>query len=164
LFDGSGQERRQSDALIEATRHVGWAFGALARDRLINKRLLRQEFSGAFEALAHHEVATRMAGQFAMAAARKDITAWVCVNDHLAASAQIYLQNAGLAVPRDCSLAGFDNAPIACALGLTTFDFSFDKIGHHAIQYLLHPKATVWKKRTLSFQGRCIVRSSTGSV
>jgi len=66
-------------------------------------------------------------------------TAIFCFNDEEAAQAYIAIREAGLSVPRDISVIGFDNSQISQALypPLTTFEHPKARIGDMAARVLL---------------------------
>lgn len=67
-------------------------------------------------------------------------TAVFCANDHMAAGVMTVAHNLGLAVPRDLSIAGFDDLPLASQVWprLTTVHQPLQQLGHHAVALLLH--------------------------
>ena len=92
-----------------------------------------------------------------------------CFNDMLAIGVLQALQHAGMCVPRDCSVVGFDNVSFSAYTNpaLTTFDQPKRQIGAEAAQLLLdllnHPPATGEppQKTVRAIQGRLLVREST---
>jgi LacI family transcriptional regulator len=66
-------------------------------------------------------------------------TAVVCGNDVLAIGALAECQSAGLAVPQQVSVTGFDDLEMAAVVtpGLTTVHFPTAELGVHAAQNLL---------------------------
>lgn len=68
-----------------------------------------------------------------------DLTAIACLNDRMAIGALRYFQNAGLNVPRDVSVTGYDNIAISGITNppLTTIDQQPGKLGETAAQMLL---------------------------
>ena len=71
--------------------------------------------------------------------ARPRPTATICGNDVLAIGALAECEAAGIRVPEDVSIAGFDNLEIATHLkpSLTTIDVPTEEMGTRAAQYLL---------------------------
>ncbi|MBN9178848.1 MAG: LacI family DNA-binding transcriptional regulator [Microbacterium sp.] len=69
------------------------------------------------------------------------ITALLCMNDRLAFGAYQALADAGLSVPGDVSVIGFDNDEVAAYLrpGLTTMALPHIPMGRRAVELLLHP-------------------------
>lgn len=96
-------------------------------------------------------------------------TAIFCFNDSLAAGLLQELQQAGLRVPRDCSVAGFDNIAFSAYTfpPLTTLDQPKRQIGAQATRLLLQQvdpdprEGAVPGPRTQALQGRLLVRAST---
>jgi DNA-binding LacI/PurR family transcriptional regulator len=70
---------------------------------------------------------------------RDQFTAIVASNDQLALGALRALHEAGLEVPRDVSIVGFDNIPEAAFFypPLTTIDHAFDAVSRHSLEYLI---------------------------
>ena len=64
----------------------------------------------------------------------RDFTAVVAYSDDVALGACKALRRAGLRVPEDISVVGWDNAPSAwmCDPALTTIDHAFGEMGYHA--------------------------------
>ncbi len=89
-------------------------------------------------------------------------TALLCLSDRLAEGALRTADRLGLRVPDDLSIAGFDDAPPAAALGLTTIRQPTRRKGELAMRALLRAldDASVEPRRTLPTQ--LIVRTSTG--
>jgi LacI family transcriptional regulator len=75
----------------------------------------------------------------ALARGRRRFTAVFAANDAMAAGALQALHHAGLAVPREVSVAGFDDAPLAALLhpGLTTVRQHGAELGRAAARRLL---------------------------
>jgi LacI family transcriptional regulator len=90
-------------------------------------------------------------------------TAIFCVNDRMALGALLALREAGLAVPRDVSLVGFDDqAEFAnVAPGLSTIRLVADGVGAH-LASLLEP-ATPPSTHRLLLTARLMVRGSTAA-
>jgi DNA-binding LacI/PurR family transcriptional regulator len=72
-------------------------------------------------------------------AANPDVTAVFCANDHMALGLLRALQQAGLRVPEDISVVGFDDLPEAEYFGppLTTVRQNFDELGRRALRALI---------------------------
>lgn len=96
-------------------------------------------------------------------------TAIFCFNDMLAIGVLQALRDAGVCVPRDCSVVGFDNISFSAYTNpaLTTFDQPKRQIGAEAAQLLLdllsQPAAPgePTQKKVQAIQGRLLVREST---
>lgn len=100
---------------------------------------------------------------FAAALADRRITAWVGMNDFVAAVACHWLGRNGVSVPGDISVAGFDNVSFAWHMGITTCDFGSDAIGRLAVNLLAQPSAApVPAKGCRCVDATLIVRHSTG--
>jgi DNA-binding LacI/PurR family transcriptional regulator len=102
-------------------------------------------------------------------AEKREFTALVCYNDLVAMGAMRRLNEAGLKVPADVSITGFDNTFISAYLAppLTTVEHPTRQMGAQAVQILLEnigrPPAENAAK-TIMFKPELVVRQSTGSV
>lgn len=143
------QERRQGvvDALAEAGLRLDPAHDLMAPDG--------QMRSGAI-----------LADQLLALAERP--TAIVCFNDMQAIGLMQALQQAGLRIPGDISVAGFDDIPLAGFLypSLTTYHQPQRSLGELAAQVALHllGESVADQRVTLdviTMQGRLMVRDST---
>lgn len=96
-------------------------------------------------------------------------TAIMARNDITAVGAIQAIREAGLSVPEDISVAGFDNIPLAgfIAPALTTMSQSTEKEGELAAEFLLgrleRPDEAI-PPRTLTLECNLIVRASTARV
>jgi DNA-binding LacI/PurR family transcriptional regulator len=72
-------------------------------------------------------------------AAEPDVTAVFCANDHMALGLLRALQQAGLRVPEDISVVGFDDMPETEYFGpsLTSVRQDFDELGRRALRLLI---------------------------
>ena len=95
-------------------------------------------------------------------AGRDDVTAVFCGNDEVAMGVIAGLRDQGLAVPRDLSVAGFDNHPLAQLWGpaLTTVAQDFAELGRRGWQLLRDPAAG---PRLITLTPDLIVRDSTAA-
>ena len=95
-------------------------------------------------------------------------TAIFCYNDMLAIGALQGLQAAGLHVPQECSVAGFDNIPFSSYTNppLTTFDQPKRTIGEQAARLVLglldESRENDPEPKIQTLQGSLLVRASTG--
>lgn len=92
---------------------------------------------------------------------RKQVRAWVCVNDQVALLALGFLQQKGVRPPHPVSLLGFDDLPFTYAMGLTTYDFCFERFGHLAAEFLGEGRLGAGNQAVLRVPGRLVVRDST---
>lgn len=94
-------------------------------------------------------------------------TAAVCFNDMLAIGALRAIEQAGLQVPHDMAITGFDDIELAAYTtpALTTFHQPKYELGQRAAQMLLHlierRDASAARPTTVRIQGRLVVREST---
>lgn len=90
-------------------------------------------------------------------------TAVFCYNDMTALGAMHAIQRAGLSVPDDISVAGFDDLPISQYLNpaLTTVHQPMREMGRMAMQTLARLMQKEGVAQSLSVQGELVVRAST---
>jgi LacI family transcriptional regulator len=90
-------------------------------------------------------------------------TAVACVNDMAALGLLDGLEAAGLRVPADISVVGYDDLPFARRLSppLTTVNQPKYQLGHAAAQLLLDEAGSNHAHREIQFQPTLVVRSST---
>jgi LacI family transcriptional regulator len=136
-------------------RAAGWR-AALAAADAPEPRLLRGDWSprSGFDAMRSLLL-------------RPDVTAVFAANDQMAAGALRAVHDAGLLVPRDVSVVGFDDEPVSAFLHppLTTVRQDFTEVTRLAVHRLVstiegRPPA----ERHRAVPARLIVRSSTGPV
>ncbi|QFY13751.1 LacI family DNA-binding transcriptional regulator [Nonomuraea phyllanthi] len=89
----------------------------------------------------------------------RDFTAVFAVNDQIAAGARQALREQGLRVPRDVSLAGFDDLAPAADIGLTTVHVPHEELGRTAVRLALE-SATPGTARHLTLGTHIVVRDS----
>ena len=94
-------------------------------------------------------------------------TAVVAGNDQMALGAMAALREAGLSVPGDVSLVGFDNLPETPYLspGLTTVVQDFSLLGRTSVSELIHLLAEPDRAhRHISFRPHLVERASTAAA
>lgn len=90
-------------------------------------------------------------------------TAWVCANDMMAVLAMAFLKRNGVSVPEQISVMGFDNTLASWQLGITSYDFAYDRMGHLAAQAVINPSVVRRRfGRHAAIQGAIIPRESVG--
>ncbi|MFA4944961.1 MAG: LacI family DNA-binding transcriptional regulator [Lentisphaeria bacterium] len=91
------------------------------------------------EPVAEHSFAGGYAAATRLLARRRDFTALSCVNDEVAIGAMRALREAGLRIPRDLSVVGFDDIPVApyAPVPLTTVAQPVGEVAAEAIRWLL---------------------------
>jgi DNA-binding LacI/PurR family transcriptional regulator len=150
-------ERAQADATYAVTRRrlAGYR-DAVQRAGLDWSRV--PVIQGADSTVAEGE-----AGAAAALAATPRPTALICLSDRLAEGALRAAARLGLSVPRDVSIAGFDDAPSAAGLDLTTVRQPHRRKGSLAAAALLAmlDGAPADAPRTLPTE--LVVRGSTGA-
>jgi LacI family transcriptional regulator len=99
-------------------------------------------------------------------AAGRGITAIAAANDTLAVGCYLALEKAGLRVPEDISVIGFDDLPLTAELrpGLTTMHYPGYAMGVEAAELILtqvdNPEIS---KRRVLLSSELVVRQSTGA-
>ena len=90
-------------------------------------------------------------------------TAIVCANDETAFGVLKAARSLGIEVPRDLSVVGFDDAPIAALVqpGLTTYVQPVETMVHSAVAALMNGLQTSDPIHGTSFPGRLVIREST---
>lgn len=94
-------------------------------------------------------------------------TGIVCFNDILAIGTMYALRKAGLGVPRDCSVTGFDNIPLSQHINpaLTTFHQPRNELGVEAAQMMLRllnrKNRNINATEVITLRGELVVREST---
>jgi len=68
---------------------------------------------------------------------KQNVTAILAINDLAAIDYFLWLSAAGIAVPKDISLMGFDNLPEVHILQLSTIDFGFQQLGYLAAHIMI---------------------------
>ena len=93
-------------------------------------------------------------------------TAVFCANDHLALGMIKAFSEAGISVPGDISIIGFDNIPESSYLipALTTVGQNFDELGNNAIEKMLLQLRAGSKKEAVMIKPALVLRSSTREI
>ena len=111
----------------------------------------------ALQAFASDAVCGRLRPLFERALAEGRATAWVGVNDTVALAALRFLREAGLSVPRDVAVVGFDNTAEALRGGLASYDFNLAALADALVEHVVG-----W--RTRSGRDRAPVVEVPGSL
>jgi DNA-binding LacI/PurR family transcriptional regulator len=99
--------------------------------------------------------------------ADRERTAWVCVNDDLAIYCLDCLQAAGVAVPREISVVGFDDTLDATRRRLTTYNFNNYGVVRACLEHILRPRTGLPRPRrrgAMEIDGYVVLRQTTGPV
>jgi LacI family transcriptional regulator len=94
---------------------------------------------------------------------RNRATAVFCANDMLAVGAMVAARSAGLSVPDDVAIAGFDDIPAAKLLGLTTVrqpEFDLGALAANTLLGRLQPRGLEPPGRSLELKFEILKRSS----
>ncbi len=150
---------------------------SLAQVPMVAETYLAERFTGYRDALRAHAVdaaavtvieapdidmASGMAAAAELIACARP-TAVVTTSDVHAAAVLKVLRGLGIAVPREVSVIGFDDAPIADLLGLTTIRQPLEDKGRTAAQMLLDVIAGHQRRRSVK-PVELVVRNTTGPV
>ena len=152
-------------------------FGVIARDFTHNDRI-RQRVESINATLASEGIAVRpqhfiQVDHWLMGSGRKGMklllsrppipTAVICTNDYLAAGALIEAKSAGLSIPNDLSIVGFDDIELAAELDppLTTLRVPAAEVGQEIAKYLLDRLERGSPSPPAPLSGELIIRSST---
>jgi len=90
------------------------------------------------------------------------VTAWVLINDAVAAIARDWLERNGVDVPGRISLVGFDASAESLALGNTTYNFNIPAVLHDILDHLLRFRPSRRIHRDASELGYVLPRGSSG--
>ena len=93
-------------------------------------------------------------------------TAVFAGNDEMATGAYVAVRKAGLRIPEDVSIVGFDDTPIAGRLwpALTTVRLPIREMGRAAAGLLLEQAAGAEREEVISFTPEIVVRESTAAA
>ena len=96
--------------------------------------------------------------------ANSEVTAIVCVNDVAAIAVMRVLYSAGIRVPADISVTGFDNIGFSqlTTPSLTTIHVPRTKIGHRLFAALVQDRSKQGEPAEFVFASELVVRESTG--
>jgi DNA-binding LacI/PurR family transcriptional regulator/DNA-binding transcriptional regulator YhcF (GntR family) len=98
------------------------------------------------------------------ALAHERTTAWIAVNDGLAANALRFLERRKIQVPQDLSIVGFDNVAESFGDNLTTYDFGLAQMAHRMLWFVMHPDLRRGHRvpPPLEVEGIVVARKTTG--
>ncbi|MCB1491305.1 MAG: LacI family DNA-binding transcriptional regulator [Rhodobiaceae bacterium] len=175
-FDNRGAARRLTDHLLDlGHRDIGMIAGPTAGNDRATARVagVREAMAARGLSLPDRRIVERpyrvvegRQGLRALIASEPDITAVICGNDVLAGGALIEAQAMGRTVPRDLSVAGFDDLDWAAQIppGLTTMAFPSREIGELAADYLIDTLGGKTVPHAIEVEVKLILRGSTGPV
>lgn len=98
----------------------------------------------------------------ALLRAGREFDALFAANDNMAIGALQQLREAGVQVPGDVALAGFDDVPMARHLGLTTVQVRIAELGEHGLSALLDMIEGKGRAADILHPVDLVVRSTTG--
>jgi DNA-binding LacI/PurR family transcriptional regulator len=116
--------------------------------RVVELLLSRHHYHGYFERILHTHPAT----------------AWVAFNDDLALIALDYLREAGVRLPRDLSLVGFDDTLEGFGEGLTSYSFNVAAIVNEMLEHVLAPGRTRPRDGSVEMAGMVVERQTSGEA
>lgn len=116
--------------------------------------------AGSYDEESGYRLARELLGN-----ARRRITALLCANDLMAIGAMKYCREAGLRVPADVSIAGFDDIPASSLIDppLTTVAQPGRDMGRAAAQLLLHQIKGAARPSVTDFPTTLCLRSSVAA-
>lgn len=118
-------------------------------------------FRSADQVLMIEDLGEAFASDFEKALTTPGITAWVCVNDQLAASAYQFLIPYRQYGRNPIALISYDNSVLSQLLGITSYDFRYDRMGRLAIQYFLKPNSRpAGSRNRIATTGEIVERQS----
>ncbi|MFI5656021.1 LacI family DNA-binding transcriptional regulator [Streptomyces anulatus] len=137
-----------------ADRLAGFREG-LARAGITLERVVR----GAFTREGGHAAARQLLDSGARP------TCVFAVTDVMAVGALAALREAGVRVPEDMSLAGFDDIPVVREVSppLTTVALPLTEMGEQVIALALRTPSGAGRSRVLRIEGKVVLRGSTGA-
>ncbi len=127
------------------------------REALVEAGLAREDILEQFD---ENSVAGGAAAMSRLLVAARAPTAAFVASDEMAFGALMVLRRAGLEVPRDFSVLGFDNHELCEVVGLTTMDHDVAGQGQEAARFLLDAM-NGGQPKALSRPARLVVREST---
>jgi DNA-binding LacI/PurR family transcriptional regulator len=101
--------------------------------------VLREMTLRKIEALWAEAIRIRVEGLVSQALVRRDYTAIACANDTTAVHCLRALRSAGVRVPGDVSVIGFDDSVEALSSGLTSYNFNGHAVMSAMVDHVLHP-------------------------
>lgn len=148
-IDNSGSAHEAVSHLLElGHRRIGFIGGAIGESLELESAEQRRQ--GMLQALADHGIDhdpdLEVAGGFSVDGGRQAMTrllrggrptAVFCASDEMAVGALWAAEQAGLVVPDELSVVGFDDQPMAAALGLTTVQQPVGSIAARAVSMML---------------------------
>ena len=112
-------------------------------------------------------VSGKVMGAKELLASGRQVSAVYCANDYMAAGAISALQEAGVRVPEDLSVIGYDNAPIASdyLLKLTTIDEQGVAVGRQVAALLLEriTSKSNYKPKSILIEPTLVTRTSVAA-
>jgi len=96
---------------------------------------------------------------------KNGITACVGANDTIALYVRFFLSRAGLQIPRDVALLGFDDMKSASDHDLTSYKFNVSNIANKCLSFILYPSFFMQQNRQsiVECRGTLVERKSTQS-
>ncbi|MCD1024347.1 GntR family transcriptional regulator [Enterococcus sp. SMC-9] len=170
LSDNLAGGKKACDYLVKAGhKRIAYLFG----DRH-HPQSTRQRYLGYIQSLMEHQIDfhtsfeedTTSEDHLLRYVKQNQITAFVCENDITAIQAMRTLRQAGLAIPQDISVVGFDNIQAAALVDppLTTISQNFKAIGETAGEALLSWIKTGQKPNSQKIPVTLFVRESTKEI
>jgi LacI family transcriptional regulator len=167
-LDNSAGARAVAEHFVALGRkrivHIAGASGNIeAQERADAFRSALEALGGVSAELVQGDF-SEQSGETAIAALLKaghKFDAVFAANDMMAIGALQALRRAGLRVPEDVALVGFDDVPLARHLGLTTVRVRIDELGERALDRLVSMLSGTEDKRQELHLPELVIRSTT---
>jgi DNA-binding LacI/PurR family transcriptional regulator/DNA-binding transcriptional regulator YhcF (GntR family) len=153
LFDGV-------QAAVEDMRRLAHAHGGARQVIAESARMLHEQIN---EVVELPRPPAQVRKLFAEAARNTDLTAWVGANDAVAREALAFLRERGLRVPRDLSVAGFDDTERQFQQNLTSYNFNCAAVARAMLGHVLNwrPLRAAASSKTMELDGFINQRRTT---
>jgi LacI family transcriptional regulator len=169
----SGTRALMAHLLELGHRRIGFVYGITREvqgfDRLLTYREVLEEaglgVNSAFEVHCDENMDAAYQAAYSMLQHPDRPTALLVINDMLAIAVMRAARDLGLNIPRDLSVAGFDDIPFASYVSpsLTTVSGKTEESGRNAVQLILKRFADPDLPRQITTTGeQLIIRESTG--
>lgn len=159
-YDSEGGSEVMMHLLGTGHQKVAYIMGKTSKNTIYNKNRYRQ-YLRSME-LAGLNPLAKLTLETLDPEDLQELDACFCVNDAVAVAILKMCLRAGIRVPGDLAVVGYDNTPTAQMMGLTSVEQHFEKIGAMAVELLLQDIAgKLDSKQQLNVKSELIIRDST---